>query len=149
MSIKLHPAKMLLDYENTVNRLQNQDPGLYMILFKTIRQWYNDNGIRLDTLKEKIKKLYEEFLEFEGEKETYKIKLVTKDPIPAVPAKYETKIVRKGNWFRKEITEQVLISAEVPEQKFPPMPVFMPDKTEEELNKRYDALVNALVEIKY
>lgn len=151
MSLKRFPAQMLLDFQETVNRIHNADKGLYMLLFRTIRQWYSDNGVRLESLKDKIKALHEEFLEHEEPEvkgEPKKIKIILEQKIPA-EAKYETRIIpNKWYQFGKPKTEQVKI-ADATFKIIPEDVVFLPGKTKEEFDKRYAALVMTEVEINF
>lgn len=147
MPIQKFPAQRLLDYQNCVNRIHDTDFGLYMLLFRLIREWYNNNGVRLDSLKERIKKLQKEFLKFENDQ----IKFIPEVKIPAVPAVYEEKLESK-KWYefwRKPLIIKVLVLPEVPEKIVAAEPVFLPGKTSEEFDKRYKELVDEEVEIKF
>ena len=158
MSVKRYPAQMLLDYQQTVNRIHDGDKGLYMLLFKTIRQWYGDNGVRLESLKDRIKSLQKEFVQHKMVKSTNRKgeeievegdeMIIIPEKEITIPAKYEMKVIKKASWFSKEKTEQSLIE---PEQKkvIPREVVFKEGKTQADFDIRYKALIDELVDITF
>jgi len=149
MAILKHPCKALLDFDEYAMKLPQNNFGQYMVERPRIQQIYNANGVRLQGIKDKIKKLYEEFFEYEGEGAEKKIKFTPEQIIPAVPEKYEERIIQKKSLFADPVTEQVKISDAIPEKRIPPTPVMWIGKTMEEFQKRWQAIVKEEIPIEY
>ncbi len=157
MAIKRYPAQMLLDYQQTVNRIHDGDKGLYMLLFKTIRQWYNDNGGRLESLKDKIKALQREFVVFEKikrvnpdgtEEEVDEMKIIPEQRIP-VPAVMKKEII-PNKWYQLGAPKTMEVVAEPARTKTIPREViFKEGKTQAEFDMRYKELVTEEVPINF
>lgn len=120
------------------------DDFIFSILnHSKLKNWHSDNNVRLRTLTDKIQKLRKEYFVFETieGKEEEQLKMFTPDPIPAVSAKYETKIISKNFLWKKGITEQILISPEIPAKTFEERPVCNEGKTLEKYNEKYNTLM--------
>ncbi len=149
-SIKIK-NRLFLSIADRMMQLRNgetmDDFMLSMLLNSKLRDWHRDNAIRLRTLSERINKLRKEHFVFEvpeGQKDEV-MKMETKPSIPAVPAKYERKIIaHKGlfeKWFAKEVSEQVEVSPAIPEQNFQPEPVCLEGKTIAGYNEEYNKIL--------
>jgi hypothetical protein len=159
MSLKRFPAQMLLDYQNTVNRIHDADKGLYMLLFRSIRQWYNDNGGRLESLKDRIKALQKEFVKFkmvksknkkgeEIEVEGDEMIIIPEKEI-TIPAVFKREPI-PNKWYQFGPPKAKEVQVEPAKTKTIPREVVFKDgKNQEEFDKRYQALVDAEVEIKF
>lgn len=107
-------------------------------------QFLKDNGIKINSSHNKKIALLEKYFEFEGENENRKIKMTTPPPTPKVEAVYKTEVVTPATIFKKEVTKQVLVTPEVPEQPQQPIPVFKsPYSTMDEYEKEMKALVES------
>lgn len=142
--------KLLLAIAEEINFLQGatntRDFLLLICLRSKLNNLKSDNGVRITTLLEKIEKLRQahfvfEDIEGENKVKTRRMKMFTKEPIAAAPAKFETKVIKKG-FLSKDITEEVMISPEVHAQTFAPVPVCQEGKTMEDFDKAYNALLD-------
>ena len=149
---------MLLDYQDTVNKIYEADKGLYMLLYKPIKQWYNDNGVRLESLKDKILALQKEFVEFEidpdvpddpnvpNERKPRRMK-ITEEKSTTIPAKREMKEI-PTKWYQKKKLELVVVEPERIE-KTPATVIFLEGKTQEDFDKRMKELMETPTEINF
>ena len=157
MAFKHYPAQMLLDYQQTVNRIHDGDKGLYMMLFRHIRTWYGDNGVRLESLKDRIKALQREFVVFEKvkrvnpdgkEEEVEEMKIIPEQRIP-VPAVMKKEPI-PNKWYQFGDPKTIEVVAEPARTKTIPREViFKEGKTQAEFDIRYKALVDEEVPINF
>ena len=74
--------RTLLQFNDECQRMQGTIIGEFFR--PKIRQFYNDNNIRLDTLFKKMTALKEEHFEIEGEGDYKRVKTYTPEPIDGV-----------------------------------------------------------------
>lgn len=156
-SIKI-PNRVFLSVADRMMEIrspQSIDDFIFSILLNSkLRDWHRDNQVRLRTLTDRIAKLRKEYFVYEtienekGEK-IEQVKLTEAKTIPAIPAHYEKKIIKKAGWFSKEVSEQVLVEKAVPEKTIRPEPILLEGKTREEFNEKHKAILDEENEMVY
>ena len=132
--------KRLLQYHDEIESMK----GSFLAICNRskISDFYKNNGIKLNTLGDKIKALRaKHFIMVEGKDDE-----ITITTVPAVAAVYKEEIVPKVGMFGKETTKQVLVTPEIPAKQ---EPVMQPGKTREMFEEAYRELMQTEIEIKY
>jgi len=148
MSLKRLTVQALLDYDTRANQIMQADPGMYLILIKLLRPWYNDNGVRLQAAKDKLRQLEFEYFETEGEGNKTKIKIIPEKQ-ETIPSEYKDEIIpNKWHQFGKPKTRKVTIK-EAYIKKTPAAPVLRKGMDMETLKVKSLAITSVPVDINF
>ncbi len=151
------PYSVFIDYQEYV---QNLSVGERILFAPRIRQIANDNGVRFQTMRDKILKLQKEFLEF--------VPVILKDEkgvaLPKEkqnPRNTEIKFIPEhtnpeesriddipNKWYQFGKKKQIKVITKDAET-IPSAPVFLPGKTQKEFDKSYEKLRATKTEFLY
>ena len=139
---------MNVTYEQLFHLHTNRQALTEYLMQPKIRQFYNDNGIRIDTMIDKRNKLMKDFFVMDGDK----VRFETIPAIPKIDAVYKTehKVIKKGTWFRSEVSEKhkIMVSDEIPATSEQKIPVMIEGKTMEQYDKAMEELNKFEITIK-